>query len=180
MNILIQERHNHSENCSTVKLSRKTNKVEIYLANEGSGLSFFSTGHTFGSNVGNEFGVMLRGKESHKPEFGYNIVRIHSLITYTDLIEYRIVGVTKTVLLRSLRLFSKFKAGDNMATGQYMNYQTFKNMQLRPLLKNFFHSYHIDFRDTTGEKRPFVTVGITRFVLMLKKASNIHFQPKRH
>ena len=80
MNTLIQERHNHSENCVTVKVSRRTQKVEIYLANEGSGLAFFSTdlGHIFGSNVGNEFGVMLRGKGVHKPEFAYDIVRILS------------------------------------------------------------------------------------------------------
>ena len=64
METLIQERHNHSENCITVKVSRRTQKIEIYLANEGSGLAFFSTdlGHIFGSNVGKEFGVMLRGK----------------------------------------------------------------------------------------------------------------------
>ena len=69
MNTLIQERHNHSEECVTVKKSRRTQKVEIYLANEGSGLAFLSTdlGHIFGSNVGDEFGVMLRGKGPHKP-----------------------------------------------------------------------------------------------------------------
>ena len=61
MNILIQERHNHSENCIKVKVSPKTQKVKIYLANEASGLVFFSTdlGHIFGSNVGNEIGVMF-------------------------------------------------------------------------------------------------------------------------
>ena len=71
MNILIQERHNHSENCIKVKVSQRTQKVEIHLANERCGLSFFSTdlGHNFGSNVGIEFGVMLRGKGPHKPEF---------------------------------------------------------------------------------------------------------------
>ena len=97
MNTLIQERHNHSENCVTVKVSRRTQKVEIYLANEGSGLAFFSTdlGNLFGSNFGNEFGVMLRGKGPHKPKFAYDIVRIHSLMIYTDLIEYNIVGDTR-------------------------------------------------------------------------------------
>ena len=57
MNTLIQERHNHSENCITVKVSRRTQKSEIYLANEGSGLEFFSTdmGHIFESNGGKEF-----------------------------------------------------------------------------------------------------------------------------
>ena len=62
MNILIQERYNHSENCIKVKVTRRTQKVEIYLANEGSDLSFLSTdlGHIFGSNFVNEFGEMLR------------------------------------------------------------------------------------------------------------------------
>ena len=152
MNILIQERHNHSENCIKFKLSRKTQKVEIYPANEASGLAFFSTdlGHIFGSNVGNEVGVMLRGKRPHKPEFAYDIVRIHSLMIYTDLIEYNIVGHTKTPLLRCFPFIWKLKSGDIITTGQYMNYQTFSNLQFRPLLKNFFHSIHIDLRDTSG------------------------------
>ena len=63
MNTLIQERHNNSENYITVKVSRRTQKVEIYLANEGSGFTYFSTDlrHIFRSNVGNDFRVMLRG-----------------------------------------------------------------------------------------------------------------------
>ena len=62
MNILIQERHNHSENCIKVKVSRRTQKVKTYLVNERSGLAVFSTdlGHIFRSNVGNEFRVMLK------------------------------------------------------------------------------------------------------------------------
>ena len=39
MNSLIQQGHNHSENCITDKVSRKTQKNEIYLANGGSGLA---------------------------------------------------------------------------------------------------------------------------------------------
>ena len=181
MNILIQERHNHSENCIKVEVSRRTQKVEIYLANEGSGLAFFSTdlGHIFGSNVGNEFGVMLRGKGPHKPEVAYDIVRIHSLMIYTDLIEYNIVGDTQAPLLRCFPFISKLKSGDIITTGQYMNYQTFCNLQFRLLLKNSFHSIHIDLRDTSGEKIPFVSVGITRLVLMFRKASNFHFSAKR-
>ena len=148
MNTLIQERHNHSENCITVKVSRRTQKVEIYLANERSGLAFFSTdlGHIFGSNVGNEFGVMLRGKGAHKTKFVYDIIRIHSLMIYTDLIEYNIVGDTKDPLLRCFPFISKLKPGDIITTGQYINYQTFSNLQFRPLLKNSFHSIRIDLR----------------------------------
>ena len=177
MNILIQERHNHSEKCIKVKVSRRTQKVEIYLAKEGSGLSFFNTdlGHIFGSNVGNEFGLMLTGKGPHKSEFAYDIVRIHSLMIYTDLIEYNIVGDTKAPLLRCFPFISKLKSGDIINTGQYMNYQTFSNLQFRPLLKNFYHCIHIDLRGTSSEKIPFVSVGITRLVLMFRKASNIHF-----
>ena len=177
MNILIQERDNHSENWIKVKASRRTQKVEIYLANEGSGLAFFSTdlGHIFGSNIGNEFGVMSRGKGPHKPEFAYDIVRIHSLMIYTDLIEYNIVGDINASLLRCFPFISKLTCGDNITTGQYMNYQTFSNLQFRPLLKNSFHSIHIDLRDTSGEKIAFVSVSITRLVLMFQKASNIHF-----
>ena len=107
MNNLIQERHNHSENCIKVKVSQKTQKFEICLAIEASGLAFFSThlGHIFRSNVGKEFGIMLSGKGPHKPEFAYDIVRMHSLKIYTDLIEYEIVGDTKAPLLHCLPFF---------------------------------------------------------------------------
>ena len=154
MNILIQERHNHSENCIKVKVSRRTQKVEICLMNEGSGLAFFSTdlGHIFGSNAGNGFGVMLKAKGPQIPEFAYDIVRIHSLTIYTDLIEYNIVGVTKAPLLRYFIFISKLKSGDIITTEQYVNYQTFSNLKLRPLLKNSFHIIHIDLRDTSSKK----------------------------
>ena len=180
MNTLIEERHNHSENCITVKASRRTQKVEIYIANERSGLAFLITdlGHYFGSHVGGEFGVMLKGRGPHKPEFAYGIVRIHSLMIYTDLIEYKIVGDTKAPLLRCFHFISKLKSEDIIITGQYMNYQTFSNLQFRPLLKSSFHSVHIDLRDTSVEKIPFVSVGITRLVLMFRKASTFIFNLK--
>ena len=98
---------------------------------------------------------------------------------YSDLVEYSIVGDTKAPLLRCFPFISKLKGGDIITTGQYMNYQTFSNLQFRPLLKNSFHSIHIVLRDTSGEKIPFVSVGITRLVLMFRKASDIHFLPKK-
>ena len=177
MNILIQERHNHIENCINVKVSQTTQKVETYLANEASGLVFFSTdlGHVFGSNVGNEFAVMLRGKGPHKPEFAYENVRIHSLMIYTDLIEYSIVGDTKAPLQLCFPFILKLMSGNIMTIGQYMNYQTFSNLQFKPLLKKFLHSIDIDLRDTSGEKIPFVSVDIFRLLLIIRKASNIPF-----
>ena len=177
MNTLIQERNNHHETCIAVKVSRKTQKVVILLANDTSGLAFCSIGLglIFGNNVGNEFAVLMIGKGLHEPEFAYDIVRIHSLMIYSDLVEQSIVGDTKAPLLRCFPFISKLKGGDIITTGQYMNYQTFSNLQFRPLLKNSFHSIHIDLRDTSGEKIPFVSVGITRLVLMFRKVSNNHF-----
>ena len=60
-----------------------------------------------------------------------------------------------------------------------MNYHTFSNLQFRPLLKDSFHSTHIDLSDTSGEKLPFVSVGITRLILMFRKPSNIHLYSER-
>ena len=79
MNRLIQERNNHNETCITVKVSRRTQKVVIMLANDTSGLAFCSIdlGRIFGNNVGNEFGVLMKRKGPHEPEFAYDIVRIH-------------------------------------------------------------------------------------------------------
>ena len=166
MNTLIQWRHNHTETSIAVKLSRRTQKYEFYLANEGSVRAYFSRDlrHVFGSKVGNEFRVLLRGKGFHNPVFAHAIVRIHSLKIYRDLIEYIIVGDT-----------SKLKTGDIITSGQYMNYQTFSNFRFRALLKNSFHNNHIELRDTSGEKVPFVYVAFTRLVLMFRKVSNIPF-----
>ena len=107
MNILIQGRHNHSENCIKVKVSRRMQKVETYLANEGCGLAFYSKdlGLIFGSKVGNEIGVMLRGKGPHNPEFACNIVRIHSLVIYTYLTEYNFIGDKKSSITALLSFY---------------------------------------------------------------------------
>ena len=147
------------------------------LANDTSGLAFCSTdlGHIFDNNVGKQFGVLMVRKGPHEPDFAYDIVRIHSLMIYSDLVEYNIVGDTKAPVLRCFPFILKLKGGDIIKTGQYMNYQTFRNLQFRHLLKDFFHSLHIDLRDTSGEKIPPVSVGITRLFLMFRKVSNIYF-----
>ena len=127
---LIQEKNNLNETCIAVKVSRRTQKVVFMLPNDTSGLEFCSTdlGHIFGNNVGNEFGELMIGKGPHEPEFAYDIVRIYSLMIYSDLVEYSIVGDTKAPLLRCFPFISKLKGGDIITTGQYMNYQTFSNL----------------------------------------------------
>ena len=121
------------------------------------------------------FGVLLIGKALHEPDFAYDIVRLHSLMFYSALVECSIVGDTKDPLLRCFPFISKLEGGDIKTIAQYMNYQTFSNLYFRPLLKNSFQSIHIDLKDTSGEKIPFVSVGITRHVLMFRKVSSIHF-----
>ena len=157
MNTLIQERHSHSENCLTVKMSRRTQKLEIYHANEGSGLALFITDqkHIFASEVRKKFGVTLRGRGPLKREFAYDIVCIHCLMIYKDFIEYEIISDTTTPLLCCFPVISKLKAGDIITTGHYMYYQTFINLQFRPLLKDSFHSIHIEFKGTSVETYPF-------------------------
>ena len=54
-----------------------------------------------------------------------------------------------------------------------MNCQNFSNLQFRPLLKNSIDSIHNDLTDISGEKIPFVTVDITRLVLMFKRVPTL-------
>ena len=97
------------------------------------------------------------GKGSHEPTSAYDIVRIDLLMIYTDIVGYNIIGDTKAPSLCCFPFISKLKSGDIITTGQYMNYQTFSNLQFRRLLKNSFHSIHIDLRDTSVEKISFVS-----------------------
>ena len=82
MNTIVQERNKYNEYCFIVKVSRRNQQVEIYLATERFDLAGFSTdlGHNLGSNICNETGVMLRRRGPHKPEFADDIVRINSLM----------------------------------------------------------------------------------------------------
>ena len=131
MNTLLQETHNHTETSLAVRGSPRKRKVEIHLANGESHLAFLTTdlGHLFGIDVGNDFGVLLRGKRRHKPMFADGFDRAHSLMIYTDLIEYNLVGDTKVRLLLCFAFISQLKSEENITTGQYMNYRTFSNLQ---------------------------------------------------
>ena len=97
MNTIIQEKNTHRDTCITIKDSSVTQKVEVYLAKEESSLAIFSTdsGHIFGGDVRNDSGILMYGKSSHGPTFANDIVRIHSLMIYTDIVVYNIVRDTK-------------------------------------------------------------------------------------
>ena len=80
MSNLIQEKHNHSENSILVEVPRRTQKTEIYVANDASDPTFFGRDleHIFGSNICKEIGKMLRKKGPHKLDFVHHIVCILS------------------------------------------------------------------------------------------------------
>ena len=100
-------------------------------------------GDNFGSDVGNEFELMLRQKRPHPPENVHDIVHIHSLMIFTNPIEYKFVGDTTAPLVRCFPLISELKAWDIINTGEYMNFQTFSNLQLKSLLEKSFHSFSV-------------------------------------
>ena len=55
-----------------------------------------------------------------------------------------------------------------------MNYQFFTNLEVRKLFEKSFHSIKIELWDTTGEKIPFVSVKVTRVILLFRKISDYH------
>ena len=57
---------------------------------------------------------------------------------YCDIKEYNIVVDTKTPILRCIPFISNEKSGDIIFTGQYMNYQSFTNIDFERLLKKLF------------------------------------------
>ena len=124
----------------TVKTSHRTQTIDNYLAHERSGPAFFSADerHLFGSNDGNEFGVMLRKKGPHKPKLAYDLARIYSLMMYKDLIEYKIIGDTKSPLLRCFPFISKLQAGDNKITGRIWTIRHFVSYNLDCCSKSLF------------------------------------------
>ena len=162
-----------------VSVDKNTQKVAVHLPESQSVFIIQSAdlSHIFGCDLEqNQTGVIMKGNEGpHYPQYSCDIIRIHSLVIYSDIIEYTLVGDTKTPLLRCIPFISKVKSGDIISTGQYMNYQSFTNLQFKKLLKNSFHSIKIGLRDSTGEKIPFVSVRITRVVLLFRKISNNHF-----
>ena len=161
-----------------VSVDEITQKIAIHLLENQSVfiIQNVDLSHTFGCDLEqNQTGVIMKRKGPHYPQYSYDIMKIDSLMIYSDIIEYNIVGDTKTFLLCCIPFISKEKNGDRISKGQYMNYQSFTILQFKKLLKNSFHSIKIELRDNTGEKIPFVSVGITRVVLLFCKFSDNHF-----
>ena len=169
----------YEHNGINVSVDKITQKIAIHLPEDQSVfiIQCADLSHIFRCDLEqNQTGVVLKGKGPHYPQYSYDIIRIHSLMIYSDIIEYDVVGDTKTPLLRCIPFIFKVKTEDIISIGQYMNYQSFTNLKFKKLLKNSFHSIKIELRDTTGEKFPFLSVGITRVVLLFRKISDNHFR----
>ena len=57
----------------------------------------------------NGTGVIMKGKGPHCPQYSYDIIRVHSLLVYSDNIEYNIVGDTELPNCVELHSSSKYK-----------------------------------------------------------------------
>ena len=87
----------------------------------------FDLSQVFGCDLEqNQTGVMMKEKCPHYPQYSYDIIRIHSLMRYSDIIEYNIISDTKIPLMRCIPFISKEKGRYMNSTGRrYMNYPSF-------------------------------------------------------
>ena len=94
-----------------MKVDRRTQKIAFLLVNDEpiSVISSIDLGHIFGGDVRNDRGILMLGKGPHKPLFAYDIVRIHSLMIYTDFEEYNVVGDRKAPFCPMLSFHIKSK-----------------------------------------------------------------------
>ena len=175
MNRKIQEREKYEKTSIKLHVNKITQRISLSIPNQNSLLVIFSANlcHVFGC----EEAVYCMGVFTSEagPKFNYDIVRIHTLMIYSDVVGYNIVGNTKAALLRCIPFISKVKNGHIISTGQYMNYQKFPTLQFKKILKNSFYSIKLELRDSYGEKVQFNSVGVTRAVLMFRKTSDNHF-----
>ena len=112
MNKKIQEREKYEKIPINIKVKRITQRISLSFPNENSLLVIFSTNlcHVFGCEEAvYEMGVFMSGAGPHFPKFPYDIVRIHTLMIYSDIVEYNIVDDTKATLFRFFRLFLNLK-----------------------------------------------------------------------
>ena len=177
MNKKDQKRKNYEKTPIRLHVNKITQRISLSPPNEKSFLVIFSADlcNVFGCEEAvYGMGVFMSGSGPHFPKFPFDIVRIHTLMIYSDIVVYNIVGDTKAALLRCFPFISKVKNDDIISTGQYMNYQKFPNLQFKKILKNSFHSINLELRDSYGEKVPFNSVGVTRAVLIVRKTSENH------
>ena len=77
-------------NGTYVSVDKITQKVAVHLPENQSVFITQSAdlSHIFGCDLEqNQTGVIMKGKGPHYPQYSYDIIRIHSLMIYSDIIE---------------------------------------------------------------------------------------------
>ena len=132
MNRKVQEREIYEKTPIKFPVNKITRQISLRLPNQNCLLVLFSADfcHIFGSEEAVfDMGVFMGGTGPHCPKFLYDIVQIHILMIYSDIVESNIVGDTKAALLRCIPFISKIKNEDIISTGECINYQNFPNLQ---------------------------------------------------
>ena len=95
----IQERDKYDKTPMRLHVNKITQQISFRLPNENSLLVILSADlcHVFGcaeAVYGMDIFMSIAG--SHFLKFPYDIVRIHTLMIYSDIVQYNIVGDTKS------------------------------------------------------------------------------------
>lgn len=109
----------------------------------------------------------LKGR-THESDYTFDIARFHTLMIYSDIVEYTIVGDVKVPLLRSISHIPRMKNFQLTQTQQVID-KTFTNLQFKKVLKTTIHSINIQLRTDTGLSFPFAGTGTTRLTLEFRK-----------
>ena len=121
MNTKIQERDSYEKITIGLHVDKTTQRISLSLSNRNSLLVTFSAyiGHVFGwEEAVYGMGVFMSGADPHFPKFPYDIVRVHTLMIYSNFVEYNTVGHTNAALLRCIPFILKVKNGDIISTGE--------------------------------------------------------------
>ena len=155
----------HSDDDFLWEIDEISSKLKISLAAAGA-LNIISP--DLAHILGFPTSVLLRWKGPHFSTYPVDLLRIHSVMVYTDIIEYGIVGDTMAPVLRCFPFVTRLKKGEISMT-YIMNYHTFANQQFKRLMKRSFNQISIQLRDSRGSLLPFVGVGDSRLTLQFRK-----------
>lgn len=166
MNDAVKESRRDDEVNLKWRTDNLSQQVEISLQSEDSKFVVYS--QDLSSILGFHKNEALTGKGPHTSIYPIDILRIHSVMVYTDIVQHTIVGDTRAPILRCFPFTQKVNRGSISIT-KYVNYSSFDNLQFRKLLKNSIHSIKIDIRAQTGELIPFASIGLTRLSLLFRR-----------
>ena len=92
--------------------------------------------HVFGCDLEQSQTEVIRsGKGPHYLQYSVHNIRTHSLMIYSDFIASNLV---KNSLIALYFIHLQNKKGDLVFAGQYMNYQSFKGLQLIKTVRKLF------------------------------------------